>query len=120
MNKSDQKLIFISSFLTLFFLFLLFFTRSVGEKKVLVYRNNQVILEAPLTQESHFYQVEGKLGTVEILIQNESVMVEKENSPRHLCSKQGFIKETYESIICLPNEIVVKIASSDNLDTVVK
>lgn len=120
MNKSDQKLILISSVLVCLCFVFLFLTRSVGEKKVLVYRNNEVVLEAPLTKEQHVYEVEGKLGMVEIVVQKQSVMVEKENSPRHLCSKQGFIKETYETIVCLPNEIVVKIVAEDTLDTVVK
>lgn len=122
MNQSDRKLIIISLILSLLSICFLFLTKKNGDKKVTVYRNNQVVLEIPLTKEKNTYQVDGKLGIVEITIQDYGVMVEKENSPKHLCSKQGFIKETYESIICLPNEIIVKISAldSDTLDTVVK
>ena len=49
-----------------------------------------------------------------------SIRVIEENSPRHLCSKQGYIKDSMESIICLPNRIVIEIDTIEELDAVVK
>ena len=34
--------------------------------------------------------------------------------------KQGYIKESYEMLICLPNKVVIKIEDKDNVDTIVK
>ena len=48
--------------------------------------------------------------------------MDEEESPLHLCSKQGFIEESYESIVCLPNKIVIKISSKKkkDLDTILR
>ena len=49
------------------------------------------------------------------------IRVVEENSPLHLCSKQGFIDKSYETIVCLPNKVVIKLVSdSEGLDGVVK
>ena len=37
------------------------------------------------------------------------VRVEKENSPYHYCSIQGYVSDPATPIICLPNEVVVQI-----------
>ncbi len=114
MNKWDGILIGICIFLSCcFFLF---------PKKgniVEVYRNNELILSVPLNQ-NQTYEVEGKLGIVEIVVKDHGVMVEKETSPKHYCSKQGFIYHANEMIVCLPNELVIKIKGESKIDTVVK
>ena len=50
--------------------------------------------------------------------------MEKENSPYHLCSIQGWVKDTGRPIICLPNELVVQIEANktgeDDVDTVIQ
>lgn len=119
MNKYDWEIIFVFSFLSFFGIFLFSFQKEKNEKAY-VYRKNKLILEVPLEQEEKKYEVEGKLGPVELIVKDYGILVEKENSPKHLCSKQGYITKSYETIICLPNEIVVKVGSSNELDTVVK
>ena len=42
----------------------------------------------------------------------------KEDSPLHLCSKQGYISKSYESIICLPNKIVIKLENNSDIDVI--
>lgn len=84
-----------------------------------VYRNNSLILSVPLSQ-NQMYEVDGKLGVVQIVVQDNGVMVEKETSPKHYCSKQGFIYHANEMIVCLPNELVIKIVGNSNIDAVVK
>ena len=50
---------------------------------------------------------------------NKSAKVVEEKSPLHLCSKQGYISKSYETIVCLPNKIVIKLESNDDLDVIV-
>lgn len=118
MNKQDRILIVSLLILSVIGIFLLSIKKEKSEVAY-VYRKNKLVLEVPLEKEQHKYQVEGKLGTVDITVKDYGIMVEKETSPKHLCSKQGYIKKSYETIVCLPNEIVVKISSSNELDTVV-
>lgn len=40
----------------------------------------------------------------------------KEICPRGICSDMGWISKTYESIVCLPNSIVVSIEGSKNIE----
>ena len=42
-------------------------------------------------------------------LQDGKVRVEKENSPYHYCSIQGYVSDPATPIICLPNEVVVQI-----------
>ena len=64
------------------------------------------------------------MGEVQIEIKDDAVRVEKENSPYHLCSIQGWVSDTGRPIICLPNELVVQIeakeATDNGVDTVIQ
>lgn len=121
MNKSDLKLIII--LVGVCFLVLLGF--NVFEKKdkktALVYYNSDLILKIDLQiKDKKEYVVNGYNGKVKIIASNGKVKVANENSPLHLCSKQGYISKSYETIVCLPNKITIKISSDTSLDAVVK
>jgi hypothetical protein len=121
MNKEDIKLIGSLSILILVVFIFFIMTKEQGNKEAVVYYKDDIILTIDLTkEETKEYIVKGTNGDVLIVHDNGQIRVKEENSPRHLCSKQGFIKESYESIICLPNEIVIKIMAKDNLDTIIK
>lgn len=112
MNKTDIKLILILITITI----ITFIT--INKKEVataIVYYQSKVILTIDLNIDS-IYEVDGTNGKVKIIVKNKKIKVESENSPKHLCSKQGFISHSYESIVCLPNEIVIQIKSNDEID----
>lgn len=121
MNKADICLIIIITALTL--LISLSF-KSIFKKdvtKAVVYYENKVILTIDLTiNEYKEYEVEGYNGILKIVAGKGKIKVISENSPLHLCSKQGFIDKTYETIICLPNKIVIKLDGISDIDTVVR
>ena len=73
-----------------------------------VYYRDDLILTIDLKKEGE-YVVEGELGEVVLEVKNNKIRVKKENSPRNICSKEGFIKDSSRSLICLPNKIIVKI-----------
>lgn len=121
MNKNDLKLIIVvvliaSTFLAFFKLF-----ESGKSKKAIVYFENKVVLTIDLEDKrKREYEVEGYNGKVTIESFNGKVKVNEEKSPLHLCSKQGYISSSYETIVCLPNKITIKIETNDDLDTVIK
>ena len=116
MNKNDKKLVF---FVLLFScsLWLIFSLKKQDYSVATVYYQDKIIKQIDLSI-NNTYQVEGELGKVKIVVKNKQIKVEEENSPRHLCSKQGFISSYNEAIICLPNKIVIQI-ENNKLDTVI-
>ena len=118
MNKNDIFLILtILIFATIGFIFV--FSNQKDGSQVVVYYKNEIVLNVPIT-ENNIYHVDGSLGDVVIEVNNNKVRVNEENSPRHLCSNQGWISNSYESIICLPNQIVINIENDENLDAIIK
>ncbi len=120
MNKNDVILsvIIILFALSIFLYFI--FSEKTDLKIANVYYQNEKILSIRLDQnENNTYTVKGYNGDVTIVTHNGKIKVESENSPLHLCSKQGFINKSYESIICLPNKIVIKIDDSSDIDAIV-
>lgn len=84
-----------------------------------VYYQNKEVLKINLKQKSSIYRVDGKKGEVVIEAGEGKIRVIEENSPIHLCSKQGYIQNPHERIICLPNQVVIEL-SSDEFDTTVR
>lgn len=120
MNRNDFKLIIILLIIIGIFLFFSYFINMDNNKIAKVYYENQVIMTIDLSKDEK-YQVKGYNGIVNIRVKDNKIKVESENSPLHLCSNQGYIGASYQTIVCLPNKITIKIESSDNtLDTIVK
>ena len=117
MNKSDFKLIGVLLFFSI--IGLIFF--KVFEKKgdsAYVYYDGSLVLTIDLGIDND-YVVKGYLGDVVIAVRDGKIKVEDETSPLHLCSLQGFIDSSNESIVCLPNKVVINIGYSE-LDAVVR
>ena len=120
MNKND---IFLCVGIILISLFILglFKLGNNQDKEAIVYHGNDIVLKIDLTDSSkREYTVTGDNGDVLIETEGGKVRVVDEISPKHLCSIQGFVDSSMESIICLPNNIVIKIVDKDIVDTVVK
>lgn len=120
MTKSDLRLVEIVSIVCVLTIMLPFFFQKNGEKVALVYYKNQLIQTIPISNNQLEYQVMGENGMVTIETKDGKIRVKEENSPLHLCSKQGYIQKSTETIVCLPNKIVIKIEEKDSLDTVVR
>ena len=123
MNKSDIKLIIIILLIAITVLFVTAIIDKNNSKEAFVYYDNNLVLTIDLNEsEEKIYIVDGFNGEVKIIAGNGKIKVDEEESPLHLCSKQGFIEESYESIVCLPNKIVIKISSKKkkDLDTILR
>lgn len=121
MNKDDLRLVSIILIMGIIFLGIFKLLNSDKPKEALVYYQNELVLTIDMTSDSNnTYKVMGKNGEITIIYEPFKVKVVKETSPLHLCSKQGWISKSYETIVCLPNEVVIKINDINQLDTVVK
>jgi len=117
MNKNDWKLLFILLVIILI-LFIIFFSNQTKALKAHVYYENDLILELDLNI-NNTYTVKGNLGDVLIEVKDKKIKVLEETSNYHLCSKQGYISKVGESIICLPNRIIISLPN-DSVDTEVQ
>ena len=121
MNKSDLKLIGILLILFLIIFGGLLLFNHDKKKQALVYYEDNLVLTIDLSiPTENEYRVMGYNGEIIIKTQKNRIKVEEESSPLHLCSKQGWIENSYEVIVCLPNKIVIKIEDQKEIDTVVK
>lgn len=118
MNKSDYILIVI---LVTILLTSIIVTnkQSKQSNEAIVYYDNEIALRIDLNTKLKDYIVKGYNGDVKIKAGEGKIKVVQENSPLHLCSKQGYISKSHETIVCLPNKIVIKLESNDNLDVTV-
>lgn len=118
MNKSDLKLIVMALIILLSICFIMYIFRDKGEKQAKVYYENKLVLTIDLNHNG-VYNVQGYNGNVRFLVENKKIKVLEENSAKHLCSYQGFISESYQTLICLPNKIIVQIESNNSYDAIV-
>lgn len=126
MNKADKLFIMIVAVCACLLYVPLIWSayRDAGrEKEVVVSYKDQEILRKDL-KINDVYTVKGTLGDVQVEVKDKRVRVEKENSPYHLCSIQGWVEDANRPIVCLPNNIVVQIeandADEDAVDTVIQ
>lgn len=74
----------------------------------------EVITDFPLT-EDHTYEIRGANGGTNLLvIQNGEAWVEEASCPDGLCVNMGKISREGQSIVCLPNQVVVEIVNDED------
>ena len=112
MNKSDIKLILI---ILIFSFLLLIFMNNNKSNYAIVYYDNEEVLKIDLSINKS-YSVKGFNGEVIIEVKDNKLRVKKEDSPLHICSKQGFVNKG--SVVCLPNKIVINF-ETEELDAII-
>lgn len=115
MKKTDYLLIFVLVIVALFFIIIN--QKNVGTTAA-VYYDSKEVLRFSLS-EDNTYTVLGDLGDVVIEVKNNKVRIIEETSPNNICSKMGYIENSGESLVCLPNKIVVTIIG-DIIDAVIR
>ncbi len=121
MNKKDLMLILIIALISISIIIGYRIFEKEGTKKALVYYENDLVLNIDLSiNQERVYYVDGYNGKVKIIADEGKIKVDSENSPLHLCSKQGYISKSYETIVCLPNKVIIKIDTQEDLDAIVK
>lgn len=113
MNKKDLLLIII---LFTVAILLFFFIKQEEGKYAFVYYNNKLNLKIDLNKNNE-YDVKGYNGNIHIIVKDGYLKVTDEISPYHLCQNKK-IHNLGESIICLPNKVIIKIEDSE-LDAIV-
>ncbi len=116
MNKSDIKLIIIIIIIVSIVLIILNINK--GGNIAVVYYQDEIIKKIDLNKDGT-YTVAGYLGDVVLEVKDKKIKVVEENSNNHICSKEGYIKDSSRSLICMPNKIIIKIIDDKEVDEVV-
>ena len=117
MNKSDVKLVVILFVIVASLFILINITKKDGSVAE-VYHEDDLVLRIDLNINNE-YIVDGELGDVVLEVKDKMIRVKKENSPRNICSKEGFVGDSSRVLICLPNKITIKILGESDIDGVV-
>ncbi len=113
MNKKD--VILIITLLVIACVLLLFINQEKGNTANVYYDNN-LVLKINLNKNND-YDVKGYNGNIHINVKDSYLSVTDEISPYHICQKKK-IHNVGESLICLPNKVVIKIENNE-LDAIV-
>jgi len=68
----------------------------------------QVIQTTALTHAQRF-SVSGPLGATQIEIEPGRARIARDPSPRQLCVKQGWLTQSGQAALCLPNQVSLEI-----------
>ena len=91
----------------------LFFIRSGNGNRVVVSVDTQTEAEYDLAVDGE-YVIQGVGDGYNVLvIENGQAFVREASCPDHLCMNMGHISKVGESIICLPNKVVISIVSNN-------
>ena len=120
-RKNDIYLVLV---FLLAFLFILLFINLSKEKGTLVRVSvdGQVTAAYPLDEDLDVVIDGYDGGTNRLVIDSGQAYLKDTSCPDHLCEKMGRISQVGQSIICLPNRVVVEVAgdgSSSEYDAVV-
>ena len=119
MNKSDIVLCVVALIIGLIIFGIFKLNNDEGSYAVVYYEHDEVLRIDLKDKSERTYTVKGYNGDILIETVDGKVRVVDEISPKHLCSKQGYINSKSDSIICLPNKVIIEILN-DEVDTVVR
>ncbi|MFO7951874.1 MAG: NusG domain II-containing protein [Bacillota bacterium] len=111
---------FIIGFIVLTGLSVMWFNLQVvsaaGQKYATVHLKNEQVVELSLSEgETYDYEItfgKDNQHAAEVEVKNGRVRmlpISEELCPKAICSHTGWIEHSYESIVCLPNKIMIDI-----------
>ncbi|MEW5967576.1 MAG: NusG domain II-containing protein [Gammaproteobacteria bacterium] len=85
-----------------------------------VIRAGGAIVETVALTRTHRLSVAGPLGTTQIEIEPGRARVAADPSPRQLCVQQGWLTQSGQAALCLPNQVSLEIRGRTSIhDTLV-
>lgn len=127
MKKNDVLLIVIVLLISLImYVIFVLINSNQSNLNADVLINDELVITIDLKDNSHIiyddsyisciddtlYTFNGTNGDVVLEVKNSKIRVVSENSPYHICSKQGYTDSSLKPLTCLPNNLVVVINSN--------
>lgn len=116
LKKRDIILIISLLFIGIIALVIWHFLYSDDGKYVTIEQRNELIGTYPLNVDKEI-EIEHRDKVVnKIIIKDGYCYMEEAECPDHLCIKQGKVNKSGQTIVCLPNRVVITVVDSDNSD----
>lgn len=116
LKKRDIILIISLLFIGIIALVIWHFIYSDDGKYVTIEQRNELIGTYPLNVDKEI-EIEHRGKVVnKIIIKDGYCYMEEAECPDHLCIKQGKVNKSGQTIVCLPNRVVVTVVDSDSSD----
>jgi len=117
--------LFIYAFILMVLGFMVMFTFRLEEKKPAkaeIYVNNELKYVYDLQVEPRKFFVETDIGGCDVIIKDNSIRILTSFSPKKLAVKQGWISKTGETLIGIPDKLLIKIVgeSQEEVDEILK
>ncbi len=68
--------------------------------------------------EDRILEIRGPLGHTEVEIKNGKIRIKKAPCRDKICMRQGWISSSGESLICLPNRVIVYVTGEARYDAI--
>lgn len=83
-----------------------------NHKYALIYEDGKLVHKIDLSSVSKAYTIELE-GNV-VLVEKGQIGIVEADCPDKLCIKQGAIREGVRPIVCLPNNVTIKLTDDEN------
>lgn len=111
--KKDYVVIGLAVLLIAGFSVFSYFSRNSGER-VIIRRDGETVEDVPLNRDGR-YEIrdeDGEVTNIVVVEDGEAYMLEA-TCPDHLCLSMGKIDSDGETVVCLPNRVVVEIEGGE-------
>lgn len=104
MLKKADKIVLASVLLFSVIVALFMFVFKNNGKSVVIKQQNRVVCSLPLNKET-VYELEHNT----VVIKNGKAFVKSADCPDQICVKHKKISKSGESIVCLPNRVIIEV-----------
>lgn len=110
-------------YIVIFSIFLILFLhvqnlKTIKGNKAEIYVDNQLKYVFNLQEEKKEFFIDTNLGGVNVLIEKMKIRVTTSNSPLKICVKQGWISNVGDTIVGIPDRLLIKIVGTTTEDDV--
>ncbi len=112
LSRADQILIGMVVFVGIISVWILFLFRTPGDS-VQIYVDNKFAYQFDLA-ENGLFDISTSYGSLELKISDRSAWILNSTCPAKICKKMGKISSSNQSIVCLPNRVLICIKGKKN------
>ncbi len=112
MKKNDLIVILIIVVIAIFIYGIFYFLSGNSADYVVVKVDGEELFRHPLTKDIE-KEILTEYGENILVIKGNKAFIKSADCPNQICVKHRAISKTFESIVCIPNKLVVEIISSE-------
>ncbi|PID82461.1 MAG: hypothetical protein CSB16_01160 [Clostridiales bacterium] len=112
MRKNDLVVIFIILVIALFTYGVFYFLSGSDAEYVVVKVDGEEIFNHPLNEDIE-KKILTEYGENILVVKDKKVYIRSADCPNKICVNHRAVSKPFESIVCIPNKLVVEIRSDD-------